>query len=136
MAVQVNYKTVDNLVGVWCEWVKLEWKHKNFTGATELMRRPTAEPPVEVKLKVVTDGIQPVQMGLHKSLTLWTFYADLEESLDTELDSGEFWALFGGFAPIAKKIMKRGDTVDENIEKIKNLDVELSRYKEQIKKTR
>ncbi|XP_058764854.1 uncharacterized protein LOC131638322 [Vicia villosa] len=45
------------------------------------MRRATAEPPVEVKLKVVVDGIQPVQMRLHKSLRLWTFYADLEESL-------------------------------------------------------
>ncbi|XP_058770159.1 vacuolar protein sorting-associated protein 60.2-like [Vicia villosa] len=32
-----------------------------------------------------------------------------------------------------ERIMKRGDTVDE---KIKKLDVELSRYKEQIKKTR
>lgn len=31
------------------------------------------------------------------------------------------------------QITKRGDTVDE---KIKKLDVELSRYKEQIKKTR
>ncbi|KAL5096600.1 hypothetical protein RYX36_000927 [Vicia faba] len=80
-AVQVNYKTVDNLASIWCEWAELELKHKNFKGALELMRRATAEPSVEVKRKVAADGNQPVQMKLHKSLRLWTFYVDLEESL-------------------------------------------------------
>lgn len=50
-AVQVNYKTVDNLASIWCEWAELELKHKNFKGALELMRRATAEPSVEVKRK-------------------------------------------------------------------------------------
>ncbi|GAU33526.1 hypothetical protein TSUD_386710 [Trifolium subterraneum] len=80
-AVQVNYKTVDNLASVWCAWAELELKHKNFKGALELMRRDTAEPSFEVKRKVAADGNQPVQMKLHKSLRLWTFYVDLEESL-------------------------------------------------------
>ncbi|CAJ2634310.1 unnamed protein product [Trifolium pratense] len=80
-AVQVNYKTVDNLASVWCEWAELELKHKNFKGALELMRRATAEPSAEVKRKVAADGNQPVQMKLHKSLRLWTFSVDLEESL-------------------------------------------------------
>lgn len=35
---------------------------------------------------VAADGNEPVQMKLHKSLRLWTFYVDLEESLGT-LDS-------------------------------------------------
>ncbi|MCL7037384.1 hypothetical protein MKW94_002628, partial [Papaver nudicaule] len=48
-AVQVNYKTVDNLASVWCEWAEMELKHKNLEGARELMRRATAEPSVEVK---------------------------------------------------------------------------------------
>lgn len=48
-AVQVNYKTVDNLVSVWCEWAEMELRHKNFKGALELIRRATAEPSVEVK---------------------------------------------------------------------------------------
>ncbi|KAK7331774.1 hypothetical protein VNO80_28514 [Phaseolus coccineus] len=77
----VNYKTVDNLATVWCEWAEMELKHKNFKGALELMRRATAEPSVEVKRKVAADGNEPVQMKLHKSLRLWTFYVDLEESL-------------------------------------------------------
>jgi len=50
-AVQVAYKTVDNLASVWCEWAELELKHKNINGARELMRRATAEPSVEVKRK-------------------------------------------------------------------------------------
>ncbi|KAK4804770.1 hypothetical protein SAY86_004587 [Trapa natans] len=80
-AVQVNYKTVDNLASVWCEWAEMELRHHNFNKALELMRRATAEPSVEVKRKVAADGNGPVQMKLHKSLRMWTFYVDLEESL-------------------------------------------------------
>lgn len=80
-AVQVNFKTVDHLASIWCEWAEMELRHKNFKGALELMRRATAEPSVEVKRRVAADGNEPVQMKLHKSLRLWTFYVDLEESL-------------------------------------------------------
>lgn len=82
-AVQVNYKTVDDLASVWCEWAEMELRHKNFKGALELMRRATAEPSVEVKRRVAADGNEPVQMRLHRSLKLWTFFVDLEESLGT-----------------------------------------------------
>ncbi|KAL0923032.1 hypothetical protein M5K25_007074 [Dendrobium thyrsiflorum] len=82
-AVQVNYKTVDNLASVWCEWAEMELRHKNFQAALELMRRSTAEPSVEVKRRVAADGNEPAQMRLHKSLRLWSFYVDLEESLGT-----------------------------------------------------
>ncbi|VFQ63782.1 unnamed protein product [Cuscuta campestris] len=82
-AVQVNYKAVDHLAAVWCEWAEMELRHKNFKQALELMRRATAEPSVEVKRRVAADGNEPVQMRVHKSLRLWTFYVDLEESLGT-----------------------------------------------------
>ncbi|XP_024984543.1 pre-mRNA-splicing factor SYF1 isoform X2 [Cynara cardunculus var. scolymus] len=82
-AVQVNYKAVDNLASIWCEWAEMELRHKNFKGALELMRRATAEPSAEVKRRVAADGNEPVQIKLHKSLRLWTFYVDLEESLGT-----------------------------------------------------
>ncbi|KAM7528498.1 hypothetical protein LguiB_031908 [Lonicera macranthoides] len=49
MAVQVNFKAVDNLASVWCKWAEMELKHKNFGGALELMRRATAEPSIELK---------------------------------------------------------------------------------------
>lgn len=48
-AVQVNYKTVDNLASIWCEWAEMELRHKNFKEALALMRKATAEPSVEVK---------------------------------------------------------------------------------------
>ncbi|PWA85494.1 RNA-processing protein, HAT helix [Artemisia annua] len=82
-AVQVNYKVVDDLASVWCEWAEMEIRHKNLKGALELMRRATAEPSAEVKRRVAADGNEPVQIELHKSLRLWTFYVDLEESLGT-----------------------------------------------------
>ncbi|WCJ42630.1 Pre-mRNA-splicing factor SYF1 [Euphorbia peplus] len=80
-AVQVNYKTVDNLASIWCEWAEMEIRHKNFERALELLRRATAEPSVEVKRRVASDGSEPVQMKVHRSLRLWTFYVDLEEGL-------------------------------------------------------
>ncbi|KAI5327141.1 hypothetical protein L3X38_026537 [Prunus dulcis] len=90
-AVQVNYKTVDNLAILWCEWAEMELRHKNFKGALELMRLATAEPSVEVKRRVAADGNQPVQMKLQNSLRMWTFYVDLEESLG-KLEST--WAVY------------------------------------------
>ncbi|XP_075479244.1 uncharacterized protein LOC142520133 [Primulina tabacum] len=80
-AVQVNFKAVDHLASIWCEWAEMELRHKNFKVALDLMRRATAEPSVEVKRRVAADGNKPVQIMLHKSLKLWTFYVDLEESL-------------------------------------------------------
>ncbi|XP_068494097.1 villin-3-like isoform X2 [Phaseolus vulgaris] len=35
--------------------------------------------------------------------------------LDTESDSGEFWVLFGGFAPIGKKVISEDDIIPESI---------------------
>nr|KYP73643.1 Villin-2 [Cajanus cajan] len=35
--------------------------------------------------------------------------------LDTESDSGEFWVLFGGFAPIGKKVISEDDIIPERI---------------------
>lgn len=48
-AVNVNYKAVDHLATVWCEYAEMELRHKNFGTAIELMRKATAEPSVEVK---------------------------------------------------------------------------------------
>ncbi|KAJ4810460.1 Pre-mRNA-splicing factor SYF1 [Rhynchospora pubera] len=79
-ATQVNYKTVDHLASVWCGWAEMELRHKNFTKAIDIMRQATAEPSVEVKRRAAAEGNEPVQMKLHKSLRLWSFYADLEES--------------------------------------------------------
>ncbi|CAN1192380.1 Pre-mRNA-splicing factor SYF1 [Linum perenne] len=87
-AVQVNFKNVDDLACIWCEWAEMEIRHKNFKHALELLTRATAEPSVEVKRRVAAahGNEEPVQVKLHKSSRLWALYVDLEESLGT-LDS-------------------------------------------------
>ncbi|OMO65855.1 RNA-processing protein, HAT helix [Corchorus olitorius] len=80
-AVQVNYKSVDHLASVWAERAEMELRHGNSKAALELVRRATAEPSLEIKRKVGSNGNEPIQMNLHKSLRLWTLYVDLEERL-------------------------------------------------------
>lgn len=46
------------------------------------MRRATAVPS-KAKQAMFAGGRAPVQMRAHRSLRLWTFYVDLEESLGT-----------------------------------------------------
>jgi pre-mRNA-splicing factor SYF1 len=88
-AVHVPYSKVDDLATVWCEWGELELRKKNYSAALHLMRRATEEPPHPSGLRQHRSEFEassPVQNRLYKSLKLWTFYCDLEESLGT-LDS-------------------------------------------------
>ncbi|KAI6704992.1 hypothetical protein NL676_007954 [Syzygium grande] len=60
---------------------EMELRHNNFKKALELMRRAIfTERSVEVKRRVAADGNEPVQIKVHKSLRLWTFYVDLEST--------------------------------------------------------
>ena len=87
-AVRVQYSTVDDLATVWCEWGELELRQQNFGGALSLMRRCTTEPPRSPGLHQTNSELLPVQERVFKSLKLWTFYCDLEESLGS-LDSAQ-----------------------------------------------
>lgn len=40
-------------------------------------------------------------------------YAPDDGKLQTESDSGAFWVIFGGFAPIGKKVVSEDDVVPE-----------------------
>ncbi len=69
---------------VWCEWVEMELRHKNYRTALDLLRRaltPPADRPV--RLSHEEEKKLPVQQRLFKNLKLWTMYVDLEESLGT-----------------------------------------------------
>ena len=81
-ATQVAYKTVDELATVWCEWAEMELRAKNFGGALQLMKRATALPVQKLQRGAKAEEL-PVQQRLHKCLRLWSFFADLEESLGT-----------------------------------------------------
>jgi len=76
----VPYLKVDDLASVWCEWVEMELRHNNWQESLKLLQRATAPPPRKVSYH---DQGETVQMRLHKSLKVWSLYADLEESFGT-----------------------------------------------------
>ncbi|GJE86947.1 hypothetical protein PsYK624_030300 [Phanerochaete sordida] len=80
-ATKVNFKTVDELAEVWCEWAELEIRQENFDEAIRVMQRASAVPK-NTKVNY-HDHALPVQARLFKSLKLWSFYVDLEESIGT-----------------------------------------------------
>ncbi|MCL4124616.1 UNVERIFIED_CONTAM: hypothetical protein GTU68_065487 [Idotea baltica] len=79
-ATEVLYVKVADLASVWCEWAEMEIRNENEEEALRLMKRATAPPPHKV---AYNDESEPVQRRLHKSLKLWSMFADLEESLGT-----------------------------------------------------
>jgi pre-mRNA-splicing factor SYF1 len=79
-ASQVDFVKVDDVAAVWCEWAEMEIRQENFQKALDLMYRATVIPKNKVSY---TDESETVQARLHKSLKLWSMYADLEESFGT-----------------------------------------------------
>lgn len=85
-AVKVNYKEVNDLAAVWCEYAEMETRHDNFDRALDVMARATVVPRIpgmNPKLVNFNDETLTVQQRVFKSLTLWSFYVDLEESVGT-----------------------------------------------------
>lgn len=79
-AVTVEYVKVEDLANVWCEWVEMEIRYKQYDRALKLMQRATAIPAKKLSYY---DQTESVQKRLHKSLKIWSMYADLEESFGT-----------------------------------------------------
>lgn len=77
---QIEYMKVDELATVWCEWAEMEIRLDQYENALKLMHRATAMPKRKVNFY---DDTETVQMRVHKSLKLWSTYADLEESFGT-----------------------------------------------------
>ncbi|KAG0743208.1 hypothetical protein G6F23_006203 [Rhizopus arrhizus] len=85
-AVKTNYKSVSDLADIWCEYAEMETRHDDFDRAIDIMARATQTPKfLDVNPKQVNfhDESIPVQHRLFKSLRLWSFYIDLEESVGT-----------------------------------------------------
>lgn len=79
-ATNVNFKHVDDLAYVWCEWAEMEIRHNCFDEAMKLIRRAVTPPKRKVDYH---DNTETVQMRVYKSLKVWSVYADLEESYGT-----------------------------------------------------
>ncbi|KAJ7445741.1 hypothetical protein B0H11DRAFT_2086655 [Mycena galericulata] len=78
---KVNFKAVEDLAEVWCEWAELEIRHENYDDAIRVMQRAAAIPK-SVKINYHDHSLS-AQARLFKSLKLWSFYVDLEESIGT-----------------------------------------------------
>eukprot|EP01103_Thecamoeba_quadrilineata_P014553 TRINITY_DN4366_c0_g1_i1.p1 TRINITY_DN4366_c0_g1~~TRINITY_DN4366_c0_g1_i1.p1 ORF type:complete len:886 (+),score=201.57 TRINITY_DN4366_c0_g1_i1:55-2712(+) len=78
-AVQAPFKTIDHLASVWCEYAEMELRQQNYQEALSVLQRATL-PPVNISKKLRGE---PVQKKIFKSVKLWSFYADIEESLGT-----------------------------------------------------
>ncbi|KAF7295304.1 Pre-mRNA-splicing factor SYF1 [Mycena indigotica] len=80
-ATKVNFKAVEDLAEVWCEWSEMEIRNENYDDAIRVMQRATVVPKNH---KVnYHDHSLTAQARLFKSLKLWSFYVDLEESIGT-----------------------------------------------------
>nr|XP_033771915.1 pre-mRNA-splicing factor SYF1 isoform X2 [Geotrypetes seraphini] len=79
-ATKVNYKQVDDLASLWCEYGEMELRHENYDQALRILRKATAMPGKKAEY---FDNSEPVQNRLYKSLKVWSMLADLEESLGT-----------------------------------------------------
>jgi len=77
-ATEVDYVKVDDLAAVWSEYAEMELRHDNYEQAIRVLKRATALP--SKKSADYFDSKESVQMRVHKSLKLWSMYADLEES--------------------------------------------------------
>jgi len=80
-ATKVNFKAVDDLAEVWCEWAEMEIRQENYDEGIRVMQRATAVPK-DVKINYHDHSLS-AQARLFKSLKLWSFFVDLEESLGT-----------------------------------------------------
>jgi len=81
-ALKVRYRHVEDLANVWCEYGEMEIRHDNYESALKVLRRATAVPRKKIGTNY-HDQKEPVQNRVHKSIKVWSMYADLEESLGT-----------------------------------------------------
>ncbi|XP_043940382.1 pre-mRNA-splicing factor SYF1 isoform X2 [Protopterus annectens] len=77
-ASKVNFKQVDDLASVWCEYSEMEVRNENYDQALQILKKATAIP---AKKAEYFDTAEPVQNRVYKSLKVWSMLADLEESL-------------------------------------------------------
>ncbi|KDR81447.1 hypothetical protein GALMADRAFT_239377 [Galerina marginata CBS 339.88] len=78
-ATKVNFKAVEDLAEIWCEWSEMELRHDNYDEAIRVMQRAAAIPK-NIKVNYHDHSLS-AQARLFKSLKLWSFYVDLEESI-------------------------------------------------------
>lgn len=77
----VNYKKLDHLAAVWCDYIEMELRHKNYENARKLVQEATTVPAKPFLVK----NDAPTTTRIFKSIRLWSLYADIEESFGSFL---------------------------------------------------
>lgn len=80
-AIAVPYKRVDDLAEVWIAWAEMEVRIGEFEEALKVLDR-ASHVPRKTNISYHDENLTS-QARLFKSLKLWSFRADLEESLGT-----------------------------------------------------
>jgi pre-mRNA-splicing factor SYF1 len=78
-AVKVPYKSVNELAEMWLAWAEMELRNEQFDKALEIMAKAT-QSPKRSTVDFFDESLSP-QQRVHKSWKLWSFYADLIESV-------------------------------------------------------
>jgi pre-mRNA-splicing factor SYF1 len=76
---KVNFKKIDHLASIWCEYIEMELRNGNYDQARVLVQRATTVPQNHRRIPQTAS----TTLRLFKSIRLWNLYADLEESLGT-----------------------------------------------------
>ena len=81
-AVKVGFAIVDDLAHIWCQYAEMEIRNGNFSEGLRIVGNATA--PFSSNLDILyNDESKTPQQRLFKSVKLWSFYVDLEESVGT-----------------------------------------------------
>jgi pre-mRNA-splicing factor SYF1 len=101
-ASQVEFRSIDELSYLWCQWAEMELRHQDYAQALQVLKQAVTEPKSSLqrkkafaleqgKSKITSRGDDPsanslsltVADKLHRNVKVWSFYLDLEESLGT-----------------------------------------------------
>lgn len=93
-ATKTNFKTLDQIATIWCEWAEMHLRCNNYYDAHYIIKRAcTTNRPKGGKKennknssyskKDNKDNSQNLGPSVSMSLKVWSFYADLEEQLGT-----------------------------------------------------
>jgi len=86
-AVLVNFKNVHHLSTLWCYYVEMELRNRNYEKARALLKRALKVPAK----RTFTGAKRAPQAFLYKSLPLWLLRVDLEESFGTYKSTVEMY---------------------------------------------
>jgi len=76
-ATKVPFRAVDDLASVWCEWIEMELRHREYDACIKVSRQAVGQK----KAAALKTDKELVQNRIYRSTKLWTLCVDLEESL-------------------------------------------------------